>query len=64
MPRESMDCLKLFEARVTASGLLQAVDLRAVDERVAQHVERSVQEAEAAPVPSTSDLMSDVYVSY
>jgi acetoin:2,6-dichlorophenolindophenol oxidoreductase subunit alpha len=62
--RESMDCLKMFEERVTSAGMLDAADLRAIDERALRRIELAVQEAEEAPGPTASELLTDVYVSY
>jgi pyruvate dehydrogenase E1 component alpha subunit len=62
--REKLDCLKRFRARVTESGELTAEQLDAVDADVATLIDRSVDEAKAAPRPGPEDLLTDVYVSY
>ncbi len=62
--REHHDCLKIFRQRVTEAGELTAAELDAVDQEVAELIERSVQEAKAAPQPAVEELLTDVYVSY
>ena len=62
--RENLDCLKRFRARVTDAGQLTAAQLDAVDAEVGALIDRSVEEAEAAPKPTQADLLTDVYVSY
>jgi acetoin:2,6-dichlorophenolindophenol oxidoreductase subunit alpha len=62
--REKLDCLKRFRARVTEAGELTAEQLDAVDAEVATLIDRSVDEAKAAPRPGPEDLLTDVYVSY
>jgi TPP-dependent pyruvate/acetoin dehydrogenase alpha subunit len=62
--REKLDCLKRFRARVTESGELTGEQLDAVDAEVATLIDRSVDEAKAAPKPGPEDLLTDVYVSY
>ncbi|MDO5640674.1 MAG: thiamine pyrophosphate-dependent dehydrogenase E1 component subunit alpha [Neisseria sp.] len=62
--RANHDCLKIFRSRVTEAGVLADADLDAVDQEVAELIERSVQEAKAAPLPAVEELLTDVYVSY
>lgn len=62
--RETMDCLKIFRARVTGEGMLEAAELDAVDGQVLELIERSVQEAKASPLPDVAELTTDVYASY
>ena len=62
--RANHDCIKIFRKRVTEAGVLTDAELDAVDQEVAELIERSVQEAKAAPVPLPEDLLTDVYVSY
>ena len=62
--RAHHDCLKIFRQRVTEAGMLTDAELDAVDRDVAELIERSVQEAKAAPQPPVEALLSDVYVSY
>jgi acetoin:2,6-dichlorophenolindophenol oxidoreductase subunit alpha len=62
--REKLDCLKRFRARVTEAGLLDEAELDRIDAEVAAAIDKSVELAKAAPKPSPSDLLTDVYVSY
>ena len=59
------DCpLNRFVAAVTSEGLVDVAELEAIDKDVLALVEKSVQEAKAAPQPDLADLMTGVYVSY
>jgi TPP-dependent pyruvate/acetoin dehydrogenase alpha subunit len=62
--RAEQDCLQRFRKRVTETALFEADDLDAVDRAVAEEVDTSVRGAKAAPLPSETDLLTDVYVSY
>ncbi|MDO4227236.1 thiamine pyrophosphate-dependent enzyme, partial [Neisseria sp.] len=62
--RANHDCIKIFRQRVTEAGVLTDAELDAVDQEVAALIERSVQEAKAAPPCEPEDLLTDVYVSY
>jgi len=62
--RAAHDCLQRFRQRVTETALFGHHDLDAVDQAVAEEVEASVRGAKAAPLPSDTDLLTDVYVSY
>ena len=62
--REERDCLKVFRLRVGEAALLEADALDAVENEVAALIERAVASARAAPPPSESELLTDVYVSY
>lgn len=62
--RAHRDCLKIFSARVTEAGVVKQAELDAIDQEVAALIERSVQEAKAAPLPGAADLITDVYVNY
>jgi pyruvate dehydrogenase E1 component alpha subunit len=62
--RETMDCLRIFRARVTAEGLLDGAALDAVDAEVMALIDRSVAAARSAAPPTAADLLTDVYVSY
>ncbi|MBB1162015.1 thiamine pyrophosphate-dependent dehydrogenase E1 component subunit alpha [Aquariibacter albus] len=62
--RAHKDCLKLFGAAVTGSGLVKAAELEAIDREVLGLIEDAVVQAKAAPLPSAADLLTDVYVSY
>ncbi|MFC9219656.1 thiamine pyrophosphate-dependent dehydrogenase E1 component subunit alpha [Streptomyces hygroscopicus] len=62
--RASLDCLKQFRERVTASGRLDTAALDGVDGEVAGLIEAAVAEAKQAPMPTAHDLTTDVYVTY
>jgi pyruvate dehydrogenase E1 component alpha subunit len=62
--RAELDCLKRFAARVTETGELTQSDLDAADAEVAATIDRAVDEAKAAPLPTEADLLTDVYVRY
>jgi acetoin:2,6-dichlorophenolindophenol oxidoreductase subunit alpha len=62
--RAELDCLKRFAARVTETGQLTQSDLAAADAEVAAMIDKAVDEAKAAPLPTEADLLTDVYVRY
>jgi acetoin:2,6-dichlorophenolindophenol oxidoreductase subunit alpha len=62
--RANKDCLKKFSAQVTAAGVLNAGELKAIDSEVLGLIEDAVKQAKAAPLPTAADLTTDVYVSY
>jgi acetoin:2,6-dichlorophenolindophenol oxidoreductase subunit alpha len=62
--RAELDCLSRFAARVTETGELAQADLDAIDAEVAAVIDRAVDEAKAAPMPTEADLLTDVYVRY
>jgi TPP-dependent pyruvate/acetoin dehydrogenase alpha subunit len=62
--RTELDCLKQFAARVIETGELSRSKLDAVDAEVATMIDKAVDEAKAAPLPTEADLLTDVYVRY
>jgi len=62
--KRDRDCLKFFRARVTKDKLLTKKAMDQVDTEVAELIERAVQEALASPMPSISELTTDVYCAY
>src|SRR6266852_5553560 len=62
--RAELDCLKRFADRVTETGELARADLDGVDAEVATLIDKAVDEAKAAPLPTEADLLTDVYVRY
>jgi acetoin:2,6-dichlorophenolindophenol oxidoreductase subunit alpha len=62
--RAELDCLKRFAAQVLATGELTRADLSAVDAEVAIVIDKAVEDAKAAPLPTEADLLTDVYVRY
>lgn len=61
---QNRDPLDLFETKVSEAGLLASDDFRTVDGEVAAFLTEAVEVAEQAPFPETSDLLTDVYVTY
>jgi pyruvate dehydrogenase E1 component alpha subunit len=62
--RNHRDCLKKFAAQVTSAGTVTAEELQAIDHEVLGLIEDAVKQAKAAPLPSATDLLTDVYVKY
>jgi len=62
--RANRDCLKLFRARVTESGVIDNGALDAIDKEVLAAIDTAVEQAVAAPLPEAADLTTDVYVNY
>src|SRR5438874_392163 len=62
--REERDCLQIFRTRVGEAALLETSELDKVESEVAALIDRAVETARAAPPPSESALLTDVYVSY
>jgi pyruvate dehydrogenase E1 component alpha subunit len=53
-----------FKRRLLAEGLLAAAELEAIESRVNATVQQAVKSAEAAPLPSPQECLTDVYVKY
>lgn len=65
LARKNQDCLTLFRDRVISEGWIKATDLKVIDEAVTVAIQKTVEDALAAPNPDPeTDLMSDVYCSY
>ncbi|MEZ4484321.1 MAG: thiamine pyrophosphate-dependent dehydrogenase E1 component subunit alpha [Syntrophotaleaceae bacterium] len=63
--RRANDCpLKNFAKAVTEAGLIEAAELEAIDKDVLALIDKAVAEAQKAPQPDVSELLTDVYVSY
>lgn len=62
--RANNDCLKIFRARVTEVGVIDAAELDSIDAEVLQTIGKAVEQAIAAPLPEAADLTTDVYVNY
>ena len=62
--RAELDCLERFAARVTETGELSRADLDAIDAEVGAEIDKAVDDAKAAPLPTEADLLTDVYVRY
>ncbi|MEX0318750.1 MAG: thiamine pyrophosphate-dependent dehydrogenase E1 component subunit alpha [Ruegeria sp.] len=62
--RKNNDCIKLFRAKVTESGVISDAELNAIDDEVLALIDEAVDEAIAAPLPGPTQLTTDVYVAY
>lgn len=62
--RETHDCLRNFRATCADKNLLDVALLDKVDEEVMALIEKSVEDAKAAPRGTEADVTTDVYVSY
>ena len=62
--RATMDCLARFRASVGQSGSVAGPELDAIDREVLEQIDAAVRAARAAPMPSESELTTDVYISY
>jgi acetoin:2,6-dichlorophenolindophenol oxidoreductase subunit alpha len=62
--RSNRDCIKSFVEHVVEAGVIARGELEAIDQGVRNLIEDAVGAAKAAPLPTTGDLLSDVYVSY
>ncbi len=61
--KQNRDPLDRFEARAVEAGLVDADDLREIDGAVARELEAAIASAEAAPLPSPDEVLTDVYVN-
>ena len=61
---KSLDCIARFRKTVVEQDLLSAAELDAIDEQAHAAVVEAVRFADASPMPSAVDLLTDVYVSY
>jgi TPP-dependent pyruvate/acetoin dehydrogenase alpha subunit len=62
--KATRDCLMQFVQRVTGADLLSSADIKAIDEEAKTLIDQAVIEAKAAPDPTPSDLLTDVYGTY
>ena len=62
--RSAMDCLARFRASLGPGGPVSGEELDAIDREVLGQIDAAVRAARAAPLPSESDLTTDVYISY
>ncbi len=62
--KQNNDCLKKFADRVVDQGLLKTEQLAEIDEEVAEEIDFAVNHAKSSAKPNSSDLLTDVYVSY
>ena len=61
--RQTRDPLECFEQNIVEEGGISAEELRRIDGAVAEEIEAAVAYAEAAPLPSPEEVLTDVYVS-
>jgi pyruvate dehydrogenase E1 component alpha subunit len=62
--RTNKDCIKMFSQRVTEAGVVSRGELDSIDREVVAEIQEAVAFAKAAPLPTSADLLTDVYVSY
>jgi pyruvate dehydrogenase E1 component alpha subunit len=62
--RRTRDCLVTFSQRVTSAGLVGEEELAAIDDSVAQLIDRAVADAKEGADPTPDQVQTDVYVSY
>jgi pyruvate dehydrogenase E1 component alpha subunit len=58
------DPLKIFKAKVTEAGLLEASQLEEIDKESNKKIKQSIIESKEADFPKEADLLTDVYISY
>ena len=58
------DPIQLFRNRVVELSLLTPSELDAIDGEIKLRIVQAVAEAKAAPMPTDSDLLTDVYNRY
>jgi acetoin:2,6-dichlorophenolindophenol oxidoreductase subunit alpha len=61
---QNRDPLDIFETKATESGIAESDEFRRIDGEVEALMNEAVEEAEAAPMPSAEDVLTDVYVRY
>jgi TPP-dependent pyruvate/acetoin dehydrogenase alpha subunit len=62
--RANKDCIKMFSDRVVEAGVISRSELEAIDRAAVAQIEEAEAYAKSAPLPTASDLTTDVYVSY
>jgi pyruvate dehydrogenase E1 component alpha subunit len=62
--RRDHDCLVAFRKAVLDAGLLDGLQIDAVDSEVLSLIDQAVANARAAPPPDASQVLEDVYISY
>ncbi|ARN75640.1 thiamine pyrophosphate-dependent dehydrogenase E1 component subunit alpha [Oceanicoccus sagamiensis] len=60
---EDMDCLKIARANAIKKKLATKAQLDKIDKEVAEYIAESAEAGLAAPQPSVSELMTDIYSS-
>ena len=62
--RVNKDCIRMFADRVIEAGVIRRAELDAIDREVVALIQEASAYAKAAPLPTASDLTTDVYVSF
>ena len=62
--RKNRDCLKNFVQQVTQTDALNKSDLDSIDQEISVLINEAFDEAQKAPRPTETDLLSDVYINY
>ena len=62
--RKNRDCLKKFVQQVTQTDALNKSDLDGIDQEISILINEAFDEAQKAPRPTETDLLSDVYINY
>ena len=62
--RKNRDCLKKFVQQVTQTDALNKSDLDCIDQEISVLINEAFDEAQKAPRPTETDLLSDVYINY
>ena len=62
--RANKDCIKLFTERVIDAGIVTRAEVETIEKEIVGEVERALAFAKASPLPTASDLTTDVYVKY
>jgi acetoin:2,6-dichlorophenolindophenol oxidoreductase subunit alpha len=60
---KELDCMKIAADKAVKAKVATKAQLKKIDSEVAELIERSAQEALAAPSPDVSELMTDIYSS-
>lgn len=62
--RAHRDCLKIFTGKILEAGVVESSELDRIDSEVVDLIDDVLESAKAAPLPSASELTTDVYVTY
>ena len=62
--RTHRDCLKIFTGKLLEAGVVETGELARIDSEAAALIDDALESAKAAPLPSASELTTDVYVTY
>ena len=62
--RDEKDCLMFFRNKAVAADVVTDEELDRLDQEVIRQLDHAVEHARQAPLPTTDDLLTDVYLSY